>query len=480
MKETFLEEAERLKPALRLCRHAVSPHAPVTEEGLLLDFETHMTGYVSLRFSFAGARADSPVMVRVFFAERLCELEEDPQNYRGWISRGWIQEEILRIDSFPREEAFSRRFAFRYIKITPCAVPREGQLVLDSASVTAQSAAGERPAPAGRGAAERKIDEIALKTLSECMQDVIEDGPKRDRRLWAGDLRLAGLSNGLTFRDFRLVKRCLYLFAGTALSDGRICQSVFADGTPEGDEATNFDYPLQYAAAVSDYYFLSGDREAAEVLLPCAEAQILASRRFFTDGVVRNGETGWCFVDWSMDLDRQAAAQGIYLFAEEALIRLLIALGRGADPYEADLKAKREAGRRAFFDPECGLVRSGDGRQVSLASQIWALRGGMLDAAEGKRALAAAQAEPGCIGCVTPYLVHDFLEALLLCGEKEQARRTMLRYYGGMAEEGADTFWEFYFPENPSYSPYGGTAVHSYCHVWSSTPCYLLRKYFAD
>ena len=36
-----------------------------------------------------------------------------------------------------------------------------------------------------------------------------EDGPKRDRRLWLGDLRLEALANYETYRNFDLVKRLL-------------------------------------------------------------------------------------------------------------------------------------------------------------------------------------------------------------------------------------------------------------------------------
>jgi len=50
-------------------------------------------------------------------------------------------------------------------------------------------------------------------------------------------------------------------------------------------------------------------------------------------------------------------------------------------------------------------------------------------------------------------------------------------YWGGMLEEGADTFWELHNPENPNESPYGGTIVNSYCHAWSCAPAYFLRKF---
>ena len=48
--------------------------------------------------------------------------------------------------------------------------------------------------------------------------------------------------------------------------------------------------------------------------------------------------------------------------------------------------------------------------------------------------------------------------------------------WGGMLDQGADTFWELYNPENPTESPYGSDMVNSYCHAWSCTPTYILRE----
>lgn len=59
----------------------------------------------------------------------------------------------------------------------------------------------------------KAIYDVSVKTLLDCMQTVFEDGPKRDRRLWLGDLRLQALANYYTFNDLSLVKRCLYLLA---------------------------------------------------------------------------------------------------------------------------------------------------------------------------------------------------------------------------------------------------------------------------
>lgn len=47
----------------------------------------------------------------------------------------------------------------------------------------------------------------------------------------------------------------------------------------------------------------------------------------------------------------------------------------------------------------------------------------------------------------------------------------------GMVQKGADTFWEVYDPNNEFLSPYNFYQVNSYCHAWSCTPVYFVRKY---
>ena len=79
---------------------------------------------------------------------------------------------------------------------------------------------------------------------------------------------------------------------------------------------------------------------------------------------------------------------------------------------------------------------------------------------------------------VTPYMMHHFIEALTNLGEKAEAMSELRRYWGGMILEDADTFWEVYHPGHPNESPYGSMSLNSYCHAWSCTPAYFLRKFF--
>ena len=55
-----------------------------------------------------------------------------------------------------------------------------------------------------------------------------------------------------------------------------------------------------------------------------------------------------------------------------------------------------------------------------------------------------------------------------------------LQVLSDMIHDGADTFWELYNPYNREESPYGSSMVNSYCHAWSCTPTYFLRKFYMD
>lgn len=475
----YLKTAEALKPKLTHKQKQIASQAALAAgEEYVFDFGSHNVGYLKIGFDFEGAYPDSPVLVKLFFAEHKRELKENTEEYRGWISKAWIQEESFRIDEFPFCVELSRRFAFRYVKITVFAAPVSGRTVIENLWLDTVTSAPEAITLCGDTKIEKTIDEVSLKTLSECMQEVFEDGVKRDRRLWLGDLRLQALANYQTFKHDELVKRCLYLFAGTCLEDGSLCQSVYAGNRICGDGQTNFDYPLLFVSTLKEYWQATNDNKTVEDLLPIAERQIRLSRDYFDRDLIVDRPIGWCFLDWSFTLNRQAGAQAVYLCAERDLIFLLQSFKRATEDYEEDYRRKSEAARNAFYDEESGCVYSGAEKQISYASAIWFALAGILTKEEGKRALLSLPSEKNAVKPVTPYLMHYYVQALIDCGCIKEARKVLNDYWGGMVERGADTFWELFNPENPEESPYGGTAVLSYCHAWSCTPCYFYRKYF--
>ena len=116
----------------------------------------------------------------------------------------------------------------------------------------------------------RRLDRVSLRTLQNCMQTVFEDGPKRDRRLWLGDLRLQALANYETFHNMKLVKRCLYLFAGQTKDNGQVSACLFTEPKFIVDDTFLLDYSMFFGTALCDYYEASGDKETLKDLSACA------------------------------------------------------------------------------------------------------------------------------------------------------------------------------------------------------------------
>ena len=458
---------------------------PLGKDGMVeIDFGRHMVGYLHLKLGYINSHPDAPVWLKIYFAESKKELEEKVENYDGWICSGWVQQEQIHVDVIPAEIELPRRYAFRYVKIEVLDISSKFELTIDDAYVEAVSSADETTLIPYESTDKElvAIDRIACNTLHDCMQQVFEDGPKRDRRLWIGDLRLQALANYETYRMNDMVKGCLYLFAALPMENGQVGACVFMEPEPEVDDTCMFDYSLLFIPTLWDYYQETGDRQALEELWLTVKQQLkLAEERVDEDGIVADSDVlGWCFLDWSLELNKQAGAQGVLLYALKAAIRIA---GELKEDREVEMMQKKYdlycgAAKKYFWDEKQKLFVSGKDRQVSYASQVWLILGGAANQKESINILHRVAQHQNAVRIVTPYMYHYYIEAFLQCGEKEEALQIMKTYWGGMAKQGADTFWELYDPKNPEASPYGGTIVNSYCHAWSCAPAYFLRRYY--
>ncbi|MCD8124870.1 MAG: sugar hydrolase [Lachnospiraceae bacterium] len=449
---------------------------------IVFDFGEHRVGYISFTLTSSGSPADAPAHIRLKFGERPLEIAEETADYRGNISSSWLQEEFLHVDVLPTALRLPRRYAFRYMELLVLDTSPKYRVCVGDIACTAVSSGDLSAVPPLTGVPEdlAEIDRISVRTLHECMQDVFEDGPKRDRRLWIGDLRLQAQIDYLTFRNLDLVKRCLYLFAGLTMNEGRVGAGMFTEPEPRVDDTALFDYSLFFVSCLYDYWLETADKEALTDLWPTARRQIeLALRELGEDDVVRDRTGWWCFLDWGEGLNKQAGAQGVLIYAIRQALPLAEAAGdaeSGSWLQEALTRTLAGAGR--LYDAEKGLFVSGAKRQVSWASQVWMVLAEVSTTREERAALLtrtfAAKPE---IPMNTPYMVHHLVEALILSGMQDRALQILRDYWGGMVARGADTFWEVYDPEHPAVSPYGSRAVNSYCHAWSSTPSYLIRRY---
>jgi hypothetical protein len=256
----------------------------------------------------------------------------------------------------------------------------------------------------------------------------------------------------------------------------RVGACLFTEPKIEVDDTVMFDYSLFYIPTLLDYYKATDDNKTLQDLAPVALHQLEAVRHYFDeDHLVRDSDVlGWCFVDWNLGLNKQAAAQGIYLYCLKAAIEMARILGIDTAALETDYSLKVLAAE-SLWNGE--FYYSGENKQISWASQVWMTLGG---AVHGDEALLARLEKTNAEAMVTPYMYHNYIDALISTGQTDKALEVLDAYWGGMVDAGADTFWELYNPFNPDESPYGGTIVNSYCHAWSCAPAYFLRKYFRN
>lgn len=308
---------------------------------------------------------------------------------------------------------------------------------------------------------------------------MFEDGPKRDRRLWLGDLRLQALVNDVTFARHDLVRRCLYLFAGHTREDGMVSANVFVQPDVVADDTFLFDYSLFFVDVLYNHWQSAEDVETARELWPTARRQVeLALSRCGPSGIVRDSDDWWVFIDWQASLNKQAAAQGVLIYCLQRAVWL-------AERFEPELAARyrtrlqqlKAAALDSFWDERQGFYISGPLRQVSWASQIWLVLAEVGTPQQRREIMRNLEKNPPAIAMNTPYLRHHYIAALLQCGLRDEAIAQIKAYWGAMVDYGADTFWEIFDPAHPDFSPYGSKLINSYCHAWSCTPAWFIRQY---
>ncbi len=488
VKSDNVVEIKADKHAFFGCRAIPAGKAPAvvkTGDRFVVDFGRHCVGHISFQLSDNGRYLDAPVRVKLRLGETPYELFRDHSTYHGELCASWLYEEVFNLDRIGRIEP-ERRYSFRYMEVTVLATPRP-TVLSDFTVVTETSADVSKlaPLPTGIDPELVEIDRVAAATLRDCMQSSYEDGPHRDRRLWSGDLRLQALSDQLLFHNDMLARRCLYLFA-SCVREGKYlpgCLYQYPEVTYDNGMEIP-DYSMLYCASIGDYYSNTGDRETLQNLFPIIENEVgLAIESLDENGISTLPEGGWPgFIDWAQGLEHITSVHGVFLYALKRVIPLARAVGKEAlaAQWEQVLARATAAAKQHLFDETRGaFINAYDKNVYAVQSQVWMVLGGVIDGEAGKKALLESLASPTSIKPVTPYMHHYLVEAMFALGMQDEAWAHIKRYWGGMVKEGADTFWEVYVPGDPEVSPYGDPLMHSFCHAWSCTPAYWIRKYLA-
>lgn len=456
------------------------------QKSVILDFGEHLTGYFSFTVSPLERTPDAPLKFKLTFGEVPAEVQTPFDPYKGELSRAWLQDEIITVMDVPSTINISRRLACRYVKIELLGSSQYYDFKISKAefkAVTSVNSVAEKISPKANPMI-KSIDSIGLNTLKECMQTVYEDGPKRDRRLWIGDLYLESIANSYSFKNHDLTKRCLLLLAGLSDADGKLVGTIFESPNPHPQVGQHLlDYSLLYNATLKEYLVQTSDISTANSLWPVAKKQIeIVKDLIGSDGMVdyeRANKEWWLFFDWKDGLDKQAALQGLTIFALQETYDLAKLLNKQAELKEipALIERMRKAAKTNLFDQKRGVFVSGKDKQLSYASQVWMVLGGVLSQKESAVALKKIAALPEALTPGGPYMYHYYIEALIKSGSNLIAKEKIISYWGAMVKKGADTFWEVYDPKDELLSPYKFAPINSYCHAWSCTPVYFIRKY---
>lgn len=455
------------------------------QSGVVVDFGEHLTGYFTFSVEDLGRAADAPLRIKFTFGEVPAELTTPFDPYPGGLSRAWLQDEIVTISEVPSTITIPRRFAFRYVKMELLGSSVYSDFRISDMSFKATTSVNTMPAPLAPATDQMisYIDKTGLATLKECMQTVYEDGPKRDRRLWIGDLYLESLANMYSYKNYELTKHCLYLLAGLSYENGVAPSNVFERPEPHPQINPLFDYALIYDVAVKEYVQATGDKQTALDLWPLVKQQLEIPKKYLLeDGLLdyeKAGKEWWLFFDWRNGLDKQAALQGVVIWAYKNTYELAKMIGKENEVAElpALIKKMSEAAHKNLYDKNMGVFISGEVKQVSYASQAWMVLSGVATKDEGAKALTRLPAMQNVVYPGAPYLYHYVIEAMIQCGLNKEAKDLVVNYWGDMVKKGADTFWEVYDPKDDFLSPYNFYPVNSYCHAWSCTPVYFIRKY---
>ncbi|MBR6765976.1 MAG: sugar hydrolase [Clostridia bacterium] len=439
---------------------------------ILLDFGEHCVGYLTASFSNCGKErvCDSPVRIKFSFGEFPLEILKPIEEYKGTLGNGWFQREERFMPFMPHSLRLERRYAFRYLlieRVDNAGFPVE----LNAVSVKAVSAVDINDV-APVSISDERLEQIyfaSLKTLKECEQDVFEDGPKRDRRLWLGDLRVQALTDYMTFKNYDLVKRCLYLFACCRTDTRLVSSCFFADSPPYIDDKSGWilkDYCLFFVSCLYDYYKACNDIAFVNELYSIAEEQI-----HLTGEMV--GKRTNVFVDWCPELDKEVAFMGEYLYAIRQFKLLAELLHKETSWITEEI---RRVTAMLLEKYKNGLFVTTSG-QISVHSQAWAVLSGAISREESIKLLNKTETLKTEYTIRTPFAMHYYIEALFKCGLRDKAMDKIKAYWGKMLDAGYDCCPECFNENNDFESPYNAPEINSACHAWSCTPAYWILKY---
>lgn len=462
-------EADRDLPRVRHRRHEPVQTQTIAPRGaLFVDFGEELVGHVAIR-------SPGPVKLTVSPGESeaeardLDERTENPLRFAELVGAGTWRD--------------PSRSALRCVLVrNDSPEPADVHVTLDAFEADLELRGEFRCADPLLD----RIYETGRRTVLRCTHDYVEDGPKRDRLLWLGDLAAVAGVFGKTIGDLTPLRRSLLLAAGTQLRSGAL-----PGVGPHPNDLVVADYVPQFVLAAERHLALSGDVDTAALLFPVVRrALAFLGERTGPHGLVGPEEETdwWVFLDWDRrepfgsPVDKQGYVAALSLLTAVALdagARIAHAIGAAREAASWTERAgllREHVVERCWEDAPRGLVvdwvRGGEvSRHVSRYTTAWAVLANVGTPPQRATLLDALGSTGGRLGpTTTGYGQTLNVEALFRGGRAQAALDLVRAYWGGMLARGASTFWESFDPDedrDTELELYGRRYGVSLCHGWS-------------
>lgn len=426
--------------------------------GIVLDFGTQVSGYLEL--FCPGANKKALPKVRIRFGESVAETMVDVGE-RGAQNDHALRDQVVELPWLGKRMVGPS--GFRFVRLDAAESGRPVRLD----QVRAVLQLRDIPYLGSFKSNDERLNKIwktGAWTVHLNMQDYLWDGIKRDRLVWLGDMHPEVSVIGAVFGHNQVVPKSL---------------DLIRDKTPPTEWMNTISsYSLWWIILHEDWYRLHGNleylreqREYLKVLLPRVAALV------GEDG--KEKLTGGRFLDWPTAKDEVAVHEGLQammILALESGARLMTLL---EEPAVAKTCNDAVGKLRTHIPKPSG--RKSPAALCALA--------GLRDAKE----VAAALKKDGPKDLSTFYGYY-VIQALGKAGETTTALDFIRRYWGGMLDMGATTFWEDFdlaWTENAAridepvpagkkdiHGDFGAHCYvgfrHSFCHGWAGGPTAFL------
>lgn len=430
--------------------------------GIVIDFGRQISGHLELFTTMTESKEMPSVRIRLgeSVAETMAEIGE-----RGAQNDHALRDQTVKVPWLGKTSIGPSGFRFVRLDNVDPAIP------LPLGEVRAILQIRDIPYLGSFRCSDPRLDAIwktSAYTVHLNMQDYLWDGIKRDRLVWLGDMHPEVSVINAVFGANEVVPDSL---------------DLIRDITPVTEWMNGISsYSMWWILIHEDWYLHHGNLD----YLKEQKAYLTALLRRLSTFVDENGREkldGMRFLDWPTFENKAAVHEGLQammILTMDSGVRLMTLLG---DSATAEL-CQRTATRLRTHQPEAS------GRKSPAALLALA---GLRDAHE----VAEKTLKKDGPADLSTFYGFYVLNALAKSGDNETAMEFISRYWGGMLDFGATTFWEDFdlaWTENAAridelvppgkkdlHGDFGAHCYigfrHSLCHGWAGGPAAWLSRH---